>query len=109
MAYHDDLLGQALHLVHKERRNPKQASLCRAVSTAYYALFHLLINEAVSNWSRVNLRAALGRAFDHNIPYAGVREQSSTPISNFVLFFKLATDFVLPHGISVLRLLQFLD
>jgi uncharacterized protein (UPF0332 family) len=37
------------------------------ISTAYYALFHLLISEAVANWNRVNLRAALGRAFDHNI------------------------------------------
>src|ERR1017187_8785577 len=67
MAYHDDLLKQALLLLHKEPRNPKQASLRRAVSTAYYALFHLLISEAVANWNRVNLRAALGRAFDHTI------------------------------------------
>jgi len=67
MAYHDDLLGQAFRLVHNEPRNPRQASLRRAVSTAYYALFHLLIGEAVANWSRVNLRAALGRAFDHGV------------------------------------------
>jgi uncharacterized protein (UPF0332 family) len=67
MAYHDDLLRQALQLIHKEPRNPKQASLRRAVSTAYYAIFHLLINEAVANWKQVSLRAALGRAFDHNI------------------------------------------
>jgi hypothetical protein len=67
MAYHDDLLRQALQLVHKEPRNPKQASLRRAVSTAHYALFHLPISEAVANWNRVNLRAELGRAFDHNI------------------------------------------
>lgn len=66
-AYHDDLLQQALLLVHKEPRNPKQASLRRAVSTAYYALFHLLISEAAANWSRANLRAALGRAFEHGI------------------------------------------
>ena len=65
MAYHDDLLRQAIQLAHKEPRNPRQASLRRAVSTAYYALFHLLISEAVGNWNRVNLRAALGRAFDH--------------------------------------------
>ena len=65
MAYHDDLLRQALQLVHKEPRNPKQASLRRAVSTAYYTLFHLLISDTVSNWSRANLRTALGRAFDH--------------------------------------------
>jgi uncharacterized protein (UPF0332 family) len=67
VAYHDDLLAQAFSLVHKEPRNPKQASLRRAVSSAYYALFHLLVSEAVANWSRVPLRAALGRAFDHNI------------------------------------------
>jgi uncharacterized protein (UPF0332 family) len=65
MAYHDDLLRQALHLVHKEPRNPRQASLRRAASTAYYALFHLLIGEAVANWNRVSLRTALGRAFEH--------------------------------------------
>jgi uncharacterized protein (UPF0332 family) len=67
VAYHDDLLEQALSLVHKEPRNPRQASLRRAVSSAYYALFHLLISEAAANWSRVNLRAALGGAFDHTI------------------------------------------
>lgn len=66
MAYHDDLLKQAFSLVHKEPRNPKQASLRRAVSAAYYALFHLLISDAASNWNRVRLRAALGRAFDHS-------------------------------------------
>ena len=42
-----------------EPRNPKQASLRRALSTAYYALFHLLISEAVANWNRVNLRQRL--------------------------------------------------
>jgi uncharacterized protein (UPF0332 family) len=67
VAYHDDLLAQAFSLVHKEPRNPKQASLRRAVSSAYYALFHLLVSEAAANWNRVNLRAALGRAFDHNV------------------------------------------
>ena len=65
MAFHDDLLEQAIELVHKEPQNPKQASLRRAVSTAYYALFHLLISEAVANWDKQNLRTALGRAFDH--------------------------------------------
>lgn len=78
MAYHDDLLQQALLLVRKERRNPKQASLRRAVSAAYYALFHLLISEAVANWSRTNLRTALARAFDHqNMKSASNRIQDT--------------------------------
>ena len=37
MAFADDLLEQAYHLVRKDGQNPKQASLRRAVSTAYYA------------------------------------------------------------------------
>ncbi len=37
-----DLLEQARHLANREPKRPKQASLRRAVSRAYYALFHLL-------------------------------------------------------------------
>ena len=66
MAFHDDLLEQAIQLVHKEPRKPKQASLRRAVSTAYYALFHLLVDQATANWRRADSRMALGRAFDHS-------------------------------------------
>ena len=36
-----------------------------AVSTAYYALFHLLIDEAVGNWSVIRQRSILARMFDH--------------------------------------------
>jgi uncharacterized protein (UPF0332 family) len=65
MAFADDLPTQAYHLANKERKNPKQASLHRAVSTAYYALFHLLIDEAVGNWSIARQRRILARTFDH--------------------------------------------
>jgi hypothetical protein len=43
----------------------RQASLRRAVSTAYYARFHLLISEATLNWRRVEYRNALARVFEH--------------------------------------------
>ncbi len=65
MAYHDDPLAQALQLVHVNP--PSQLTLRRAVSAAYYAVFHYLIAEATSNWSNVPLRAALARAYDHGI------------------------------------------
>ena len=65
MAFADDLLKQAYHLATKERKNPKQASLRRAVSTAYYALFHLLIDEAVGHWSIARQRSILARTFEH--------------------------------------------
>ena len=47
MSLHLDLLRQARHLATREPRRPSQASLRRSVSTAYYALFHLLVDEAV--------------------------------------------------------------
>jgi hypothetical protein len=65
MAFADDLLQQAYHLASKERRNPRQASLRRAVSTAYYALFHLLIDEVVSKWGVARQRGTLARTFEH--------------------------------------------
>src|SRR5260370_10190 len=56
MAFADDLLEQARHLANRERKKPRLASLRRAVSTAYYALFHLRISEATLNWKRVEHR-----------------------------------------------------
>jgi hypothetical protein len=65
MGLPEDLLEQARHLASKERTRPKQASLRRAVSAAYYGLFHLLTAEAARNWKWEAHRAALRRAFDH--------------------------------------------
>jgi uncharacterized protein (UPF0332 family) len=65
VAYHDELLQQAKELVHK---NPNsQADLRRSVSSAYYALFHLLIFEACLNWSNDISRPGLARMFDHGV------------------------------------------
>jgi uncharacterized protein (UPF0332 family) len=65
MPFAHDLLEQSRHLASREPKRPRQASLRRAVSTAYYALFHLLTTAAVANWKKVRQRAALARAFDH--------------------------------------------
>ena len=61
MAYHDDLRALARELA----AGTDQARLRRAASTAYYALFHLLIAEAAGNWTRSRFRARIGRCFDH--------------------------------------------
>ncbi len=65
-----DLLEQARLLATKEPRRPKDASLRRAVSSAYYALFHLLVNEAsrflVSGSNRDSLRNLVARGFTHS-------------------------------------------
>ncbi|MCY3831304.1 MAG: hypothetical protein OXF89_19440 [Rhodospirillaceae bacterium] len=69
MSLHSDLLAQARHLATKEPKRPRQASLRRAVSTAYYAVFHMLIDEAarrmISGGGRTALRHCLARAYAH--------------------------------------------
>ena len=59
-----------------------EAELRRGVSTAYYALFHLLIHEATTRIvTDAALRARIGRSFDHG-PMKRVCEEYST--ANFV-------------------------
>lgn len=68
MSLHDDLLEQAFHLIKREPRKPRQASLRRAVSAAYYALFHLLIAEGARRLAPARpkgLRPLIQRAYNH--------------------------------------------
>ena len=59
MSLQQDLLRQARDLATKEPRRPSQASLRRAVSAAYYALFHLLVDEAIGRLSRLETHSAI--------------------------------------------------
>jgi hypothetical protein len=68
MALADDLLNQAHLLADRSPAFPIQADLRRAVSTAYYALFHLLIAdsiELIAPAAPIKLPAKIGRAFAH--------------------------------------------
>ncbi len=69
MSLHSDLLAQARLLAQKEPKKPLQASLRRAVSASYYAVFHMLIDEAtrrmISGGGRAALRHCLARAYTH--------------------------------------------
>jgi len=97
MPFHRDLLDVARYLL--ERGSPTQATLRRSVSTAYYALFHLLIQEACFNWARPEHRNNLARAFDHKqmlaasdrqqAKYKGAAENSTEKH-----LFKVALNFV---------------
>ncbi len=70
MSLHSELLKQARFLAQKEPKKPTQASLRRSVSASYYALFHLLVDEAprlmLSGHGRRPLRDCLARAFQHS-------------------------------------------
>jgi len=70
VSLHSELLKQARFLARKEPKKPTQASLRRTVSASYYALFHLLVDEAtrlmLSGTERGPLRDSLARAFHHS-------------------------------------------
>lgn len=70
MAFADDLLALAQDIANLPSETRRQANLRRVVSTAYYALSHLLISEATLNWARPELRPMLGRLFDHGPMYS---------------------------------------
>jgi uncharacterized protein (UPF0332 family) len=64
----DDLLMLAGRLSRPmpRRGSLQQVFLRRSVSTAYYALFHLLIDQAVENWKGSQaVQLGLQRAFEH--------------------------------------------
>lgn len=71
MSLPGELLDQAEMLVKREPKNPKQASLRRAVSAAYYALFHLLAEAAARQFADLCGRGDSGtvwrvtRTFSH--------------------------------------------
>ena len=63
-----DLLRLARELVDRNPAAPVEADLRRGVSTGYYALFHLLVQEATTQLVAVaSLRARVARSFDHKI------------------------------------------
>ena len=70
MSLHADLLRQGPgSLPSRNPGGPLQASLRRAISASYYALFHLLVDEATKRMfpggDRAALRGCLARAFLH--------------------------------------------
>src|SRR5271157_4237602 len=84
MALADDLFHFARTTAILPLLPRRQAILRRAISTAYYALFHLLISEATLNWARPELRPVLGRLFDHGTMYSA----SGTKVSELNEYFK---------------------
>jgi uncharacterized protein (UPF0332 family) len=65
MAYPEDLLEDAKSAIAATGKRPRQSQLRRAVSTAYYSAFHLLVADFVANWRLPEQRARLGRMFEH--------------------------------------------
>lgn len=77
MVYADDLIEQAETLAAKDRRRPKQASLRRAVSAAYYALFHEIADRAAASvLSTADAAGAVGQRLRRVIYHSSVLRTS---------------------------------
>lgn len=71
MPLSQDLLDVARRLATLDAGRPRQAALRRAISTAYCAAFHFLIEEATAHVAgttpaQSNVRAFLSRGFNHS-------------------------------------------
>ncbi len=68
MGIAEELLTLAGRLANPAPSEQEQASLRRSISTTYYALFHLLVQEAVQSWNgSATARFGLERKFEHKI------------------------------------------
>ncbi len=65
MGLADELLKDAHFLAGKGVAENRQTLMRRAISTAYYAAFHLFVEDFVEHWEFEDQRARLGRMFNH--------------------------------------------
>jgi hypothetical protein len=92
MSLADDLLAQAQHLATREPRKPKDASLRRAVSSSYYALFHLLVDAAtrvILPAKDKTLRGQLARSFTHQRMREAAQEVTTSSANGSKGWFQL--------------------
>ncbi len=71
----DDLLEDSRHLAARGDTEKRTSCRRRAISTAYYAVFHLLVEDFVEHWEFEDQRARLARMFNHQ----KMREAAFTP------------------------------
>jgi hypothetical protein len=61
----DELLEDARDLESRGYADNRPSYMRRAISTAYYAAFHLFVEDFVEHWEFKDQRARLGRMFKH--------------------------------------------
>jgi len=73
----DELLEDACHLAAKGSTERRVSCMRRAVSTAYYSVFHLLVADFAGNGPFADQRARLARMFNHS----RIIEATFTPLA----------------------------
>lgn len=102
MAYHDELLEHANLLSELNLPgDPKQVDVRRAVSAAYYALFHLLTAEAAQNWKHESQRNRFARMFDHGRMKTCCSRVSSRPLPSDPAEMRIAKNLKLVADLFV--------
>ncbi len=101
---HEQLLDQALTLATLDPRRPKQANLRRAISAAYYALFHFLVDESCRAMmgalhGQAPFRHVLGRAFAHGVMKDACKSFGGGTLKKSVAK-GLPSDFRIPEAIQ---------
>ncbi|MFN0012366.1 MAG: hypothetical protein ACKVS8_12065 [Phycisphaerales bacterium] len=101
MALSDDLLAQAGQLARLDGAGrPKQANLRRAVSAAYYALFHEITSMVAAQVvGRANVAAPLGARVSRTVTHANVKkaaQQFTSAASASPAFQSLRTAMAAP-------------
>jgi hypothetical protein len=61
----DEFLDDARELATRSYADQRPSHMRRAISTAYYAVFHLFVEDFVEHWEFEDQRARLGRMFNH--------------------------------------------
>ena len=94
MGLADELLEDARHLAAKGAAENRASCMRRGVSTAYYAVFHLLVGDFVANWPYPEERARLGRMFDHkkmrDAAFTPNQQTNPTPAETALIHVKTA-------------------
>jgi len=81
----DELLEDAHGLAEKGIADNRQSLMRRAISTAYYAMFHLFVEDFIEHWEFEDQRARLGRMFNHaemRTGYKTKEKNNPTPLEN---------------------------
>ncbi len=71
MGLADELLEDAHFLADKGIADQRPSQMRRSISTAYYAVFHLFVEDFVEHWEFPDQRARLGRMFSHGLMRTG--------------------------------------
>ena len=84
MGLADEFLEDARDLETRGIAEKRPSYMRRAISTAYYAVFHLFVEDFVEHWEYEDQRARLGRMFNHgpmrNASYTPKDKRNPTPL-----------------------------